>query len=185
MEGSKGIWSRKDGKMILDKPLQHAGASPRWVDLICTYQRWSISQQGSSIWRTWGGPNSPCNGKHAERYCTIWIIGQFNNLLSRYDSSLTHHLGLTIVFVTPIFPLSMPAITRLVIRPVNDVEKPNETIEKANPIKPIIRTVFLPIRSESRPHCRTQQPNRAKVRVYTHVWMDGGGLPWAKKNKDS
>ncbi len=76
-------------------------------------------------------------------------------------------LGLTIVFVTPILPLSIPAITRLAIRPVNDFEKPNETIEKANPNKPIIRMVFLPTRSESRPHCRTQQPNRAKVRVYT------------------
>lgn len=67
-------------------------------------------------------------------------------------------------FITPIFPFNAPANALLMTIPMKECESPKLVIDNVSPSNPIKSTGLRPMRSESRPHCKTKQASVRKKR---------------------
>jgi len=95
---------------------------------------------------------------HATVDPTNQTNGMNENALAIFDSSASSPMP---DFNTPTFPFNAPASALLPITLNSEWERPKLVMERTSPSSPIVSTGLRPIRSESRPHCKT---NMASVR---------------------
>ena len=81
------------------------------------------------------------------------IIGRYAKPLARFVESV---ISAIMLFDTPIFPLRAPSAHRLRMRAQYFVDSPNPIIDSVKPSRPPSKTGLRPMRSDARPHWRTQ-----------------------------